>query len=135
MINSLRRQISALKESSGIGWGIIEQDYALSWVLFGISKVEKLKSSLVFKGGTALKKCYFGNYRFSQDLGFSVQGIYPRGDELLVLITEACQIASEATDSVEFLCKRYLEKAPILKSKKPLVFMLSCHGKGISSLL
>ena len=27
--------------------------------------------SLVFKGGTALKKCYFDNYRFSEDLDFS----------------------------------------------------------------
>ncbi len=107
---SLRRQISSLKESTGMGWGIIEQDYALSWLLFGISKVKKLKSSLVFKGGTALKKCYFGNYRFSQDLDFSVQGSYPHGEELLVLLGEACQIASETVDSIELICKRYPEK-------------------------
>ena len=107
---SLRRQISSLKESTGMGWSIIEQDYALSWLLFGISKVKKLKSSLVFKGGTALKKCYFGNYRFSQDLDFSVQGSYPQGDELLALLGEACRIASETVDSIEFICKRYPEK-------------------------
>ena len=50
---SLRKQIRDLRTSTGIGWDIIEQDYVLSWVLFGISRLEKLKSTLVFKGGTA----------------------------------------------------------------------------------
>ena len=71
---SLRKKIRDLRATTGIGWDVIEQDYVLSWVLYGISRVEKLKSTLVFKGGTALKKCYFGNYRFSQDLDFSVTG-------------------------------------------------------------
>src|SRR5690606_14318292 len=31
-----------------------------------------LKKALIFKGGTALKKCYFGNYRFSEDLDYTV---------------------------------------------------------------
>ena len=109
---SLRRQFSDLKATTGMGWDIIEQDYALSWVLFGISQVVRLKDSLIFKGGTALKKCYFGNYRFSQDLDFSVQDIYPRGNELLALIEESCQIASEASDTIEFQCRRYPEKKP-----------------------
>ena len=34
------------------------------WVIWTPS----LKENLIFKGGTALKKCYFGNYRFSEDL-------------------------------------------------------------------
>jgi len=45
----------------------IEKDYILSWILFGISKQEKLSSSIVFKGGTLLKKVYFDDYRFSED--------------------------------------------------------------------
>ncbi len=27
---------------------------------------------LAFKGGTALKRCYFGDYRFSEDLDFTL---------------------------------------------------------------
>ena len=27
---------------------------------------------LGFKGGTALKRCYFGDYRFSEDLDFTL---------------------------------------------------------------
>ncbi len=31
-----------------------------------------LREPLVFKGGTALKRCYFGDYRFSEDLDFTL---------------------------------------------------------------
>ena len=108
----LRRQIRDIRKSTGLGWGIIEQDYILSWVLFGISKMDKLKSTLVFKGGTALKKCYFGNYRFSQDLDFSVHGEYPRGKELFDLIVESCHLAAKNLDNIEFQCKKYPEQEP-----------------------
>jgi predicted nucleotidyltransferase component of viral defense system len=50
----------------------IEKDYILSWVLFGISKHEKLSRAIVFKGGTVLKKVYFEDYRFSEDLDFTL---------------------------------------------------------------
>lgn len=109
---SLRKRIRDTRAATGIGWDIIEQDYVLSWVLFGISRLEKLQETLVFKGGTALKKCYFGDYRFSQDLDFSVCGDYPRGDDLLELITRACTLASEAAEDLAFTCKRYPEKSP-----------------------
>ena len=48
----------------------VEKDYVLSWVLYGISKHPQL-SEWLFKGGTALKKCYFETYRFSEDLDFT----------------------------------------------------------------
>ena len=35
---------------------VIEKDYALSYVLAGIALQPELSNSLVFKGGTALKK-------------------------------------------------------------------------------
>jgi predicted nucleotidyltransferase component of viral defense system len=50
----------------------IEKDYILSWILFGISKHELLSKALVFKGGTVLKKVYFEDYRFSEDLDFTL---------------------------------------------------------------
>ena len=53
---------------------IIEKDYALSYVLAGIANQPVLKKTLVFKGGTALKKVYFGDYRFSEDLDFTSLG-------------------------------------------------------------
>jgi len=51
---------------------IIEKDYVLGWVLWGIASQFSLGDGLAFKGGTALKKCFFETYRFSEDLDFTV---------------------------------------------------------------
>jgi len=50
---------------------VLERDYCLAWFLVGLSR-SPLRNSLAFKGGTALKRCYFGGYRFSQDLDFTL---------------------------------------------------------------
>lgn len=50
----------------------IEKDYILSWILFGVSQHAKLSKAIVFKGGTVLKKIYFDDYRFSEDLDFTL---------------------------------------------------------------
>lgn len=50
----------------------VEKDYVLSWILFAISGNELLSKCLVFKGGTVLKKVYFEDYRFSEDLDFTL---------------------------------------------------------------
>jgi predicted nucleotidyltransferase component of viral defense system len=50
---------------------VLERDYCLAWFLIGLSQ-SKLKDLLIFKGGTALKRCHFGEYRFSEDLGFTL---------------------------------------------------------------
>jgi predicted nucleotidyltransferase component of viral defense system len=50
----------------------IEKDYILSWILQGLAQHEKLAKAIVFKGGTVLKKGYFEDYRFSEDLDFTL---------------------------------------------------------------
>lgn len=50
----------------------IEKDYILSWILQGIAQHEQLSKTIVFKGGTVLKKVYFEDYRFSEDLDFTL---------------------------------------------------------------
>ena len=50
----------------------IEKDYILSWILWGIANHEQLSKILIFKGGTVLKKVYFEDYRFSEDLDFTL---------------------------------------------------------------
>lgn len=51
---------------------VVEKDYALGWLLYGIGQHPALKKSWIFKGGTCLKKCYFETYRFSEDLDFTL---------------------------------------------------------------
>jgi uncharacterized protein len=73
-----QRNISLLanrlyKEHGGrrIPEAVLERDYCLAWFLAGLSQ-SNLKDLLIFKGGTALKRCHFGDYRFSEDLGFTL---------------------------------------------------------------
>ncbi len=67
---NLKARLQKQAQNRDIKWETVEQDYVLSWALKGISQIPMLKKNLVFKGGTALKKMYFGDYRFSQDLDF-----------------------------------------------------------------
>jgi predicted nucleotidyltransferase component of viral defense system len=48
----------------------IELDYVLGWFLCEMS-LHEIAQSLAFKGGTALRRCHFGEYRFSEDLDFT----------------------------------------------------------------
>jgi predicted nucleotidyltransferase component of viral defense system len=50
---------------------VLERDYCLAWFL-AILAQSPLKAVLAFKGGTALKRCYFEHYRFSEDLDFTL---------------------------------------------------------------
>jgi len=54
--------------------GTIEKDFAISCALLIISK-SRLKDPLVFKGGTAIRKVYRPEARFSEDIDFTVRSI------------------------------------------------------------
>jgi uncharacterized protein len=49
----------------------IELDYALGWFLSELAQ-HPFAQNLAFKGGTALRRCHIGEYRFSEDLDFSL---------------------------------------------------------------
>lgn len=53
---------------------VVSKDYALGWLLFGISK-SSIGDKLIFKGGTALSKVHFPEgWRLSEDLDFTLSG-------------------------------------------------------------
>lgn len=111
----LRKRLEEARKGIGITWEIIERDYVISWVLAGISDNEKLQNGLIFKGGTALKKCYFGKYRFSEDLDFTAKASAPRRDKLEKEIERSCELASELVQKfspLEIIAERYTEKEP-----------------------
>jgi uncharacterized protein len=62
-----------LKEQGGrrIPENILERDYCIAWFLVGLSR-STLRKKLAFKGGTALRRCHFSEYRFSEDLDFTL---------------------------------------------------------------
>ena len=114
MVKSAYSLISQAHKSTGIPWHVIERDYLLSWILAGISQVPALSDTLVFKGGTALRKCYFDDYRFSEDLDFTGLPTTPRGDNMENSIREACEIVQQRLlkEPVNIVCKRYKERRP-----------------------
>lgn len=65
-------EIQKKARTEGVRDQQIEKDYILSWILYGISKHEKLSESIIFKGGTVLKRVYFDDYRYSEDLDFTL---------------------------------------------------------------
>lgn len=50
----------------------IDKDWVLGHLLNAIYSFEDIKNNFIFKGGTCLKKCYFRDYRFSEDLDFTL---------------------------------------------------------------
>lgn len=65
-------EIQQKARTTGVRDQQIEKDYILSWILFGVAKHYQLSKAIVFKGGTVLKKIYFEDYRFSEDLDFTL---------------------------------------------------------------
>lgn len=81
----------------------IEKDYVLSWVLFGISQHPVLFESLIFKGGTVLKKCYFEDYRFSEDLDFTLINDGYKHEDLMAYFEEVfAWVKEEANITLQF---------------------------------
>lgn len=67
--NERRAIFTQVASEIGIRPDMIEKDYWVSWVLNKIFEHEKLKTILLFKGGTSLSKAFQAINRFSEDIG------------------------------------------------------------------
>lgn len=67
----LQKEIANLSQQYGVAKTVIDKDWVLGHFMSGIYSDEELKANLIFKGGTCLKKCWFPDYRFSEDLDFT----------------------------------------------------------------
>lgn len=63
-------ELKRLAAKEKVPLGILEKDYVLTVVLAIIAELP-LFNRMAFKGGTAIKKMYFPNARFSEDLDFT----------------------------------------------------------------
>jgi uncharacterized protein len=59
----------------------VEKDYIISWILLCLSR-SKLSKDFVFYGGTAIKRIYFDDHRFSEDIDLISNKIYHLNDIL-----------------------------------------------------
>ncbi|MCD4694715.1 MAG: nucleotidyl transferase AbiEii/AbiGii toxin family protein [Bacteroidales bacterium] len=65
-------EIVEIADKKGIKKEVIDKDWILSHFLNAIYTFTDIQENFVFKGGTCLKKCYFEDYRFSEDLDFTL---------------------------------------------------------------
>lgn len=74
----------------------------------GVAQHEQLSKTIVFKGGTVLKKIYFDDYRFSEDLDFTLlnneitnEQIFAWFKEIFEYVLEEANIHLEIIDNNE----------------------------------
>jgi predicted nucleotidyltransferase component of viral defense system len=73
----------------------MEKDYILSWILKGIAWREQLSKAIVFKGDTVLKKIYFEDYRFSEDLDFTLLNNEITNEQIFAWFNEVFEYMKE----------------------------------------
>lgn len=49
----------------------VEKDYIVLWILYAFARSGLRPEEWIFKGGTALRHCYYPGYRFSEDIDFT----------------------------------------------------------------
>jgi hypothetical protein len=115
-LGSLRSRLDKIRRSTpAINLRAYELDYVISFLLVGLMQVDELRQHIVFKGGTALRKCYFKDYRFSEDLDFSALKGTPTGSAMEMAIQAACNHAERVLleyEPAQFSMQRYPEKNP-----------------------
>jgi len=89
--------LRGIATEEGVPLGTIEKDFAISCALLAISK-SGLKGHLVFKGGTAIKKIYYPEARFSEDIDFTARSL----DEDKTINSLKELFIEKAVDSVSF---------------------------------
>jgi uncharacterized protein len=67
----ISQMLRVYAKKRGMRLDIVEKDYALNFLLAAIAETRGLGEQIVLKGGTALKKMYYRDYRFSEDLDYS----------------------------------------------------------------
>ena len=137
----LYKKLGQLRDKYGVSWDLLEQDYLLSWMLAGIAATPELRDMLIFKGGTALKKSYFGEYRFSQDLDFTTISPLPDDQVLSELIAGACvkamNLQSAHNELVSITWQLYTEKKPHPHNQKAFVVLgqFPWHGEPLTRIM
>lgn len=84
-------EIKELARSFGVPPTTIERDYAQNWLLASLHSIE-----MVLKGGTGIRKVYIENYRFSDDLDFTLLRAY-ESPSLISAIQDAIISARDAS--------------------------------------
>ena len=64
-------EVKGLSIDLGVPLSYVEKDYVMGWVLWAMYNNPAVAENLVLKGGNCLRKVYFADTRFSDDLDFT----------------------------------------------------------------
>lgn len=92
----LKKEIEKIAEAQGVLKSTVDKDWVLGHFINGIYAIPELREVLIFKGGTCLRKCYFPNYRFSEDLDFTC--INPKFVLTKGILNQLVQAVSDRTE-------------------------------------
>jgi len=67
-----QKELHDIAERLKIQASVLDKDWVLGHFLNAMFEIESIRNNFVFKGGTCLKKCYFNDYRYSEDLDFTL---------------------------------------------------------------
>lgn len=89
-----QREVQRLAYEREVPEQMIELDYVLTWLLGALAS-PKQSPHLIAKGGTTIKKVYFADWRYSEDLDFTCeQTLEPK--QLEDILTQVCQRVRDA---------------------------------------
>jgi predicted nucleotidyltransferase component of viral defense system len=67
-----QKEIIEYAHKHGVPKTTVDKDWLIGHYLNAMYSLNAISKNFIFKGGTCLKKCYFENFRFSQDLDFTL---------------------------------------------------------------
>lgn len=70
-------EINAMSTRLNVPIDTVEKDYIISWILLCLSR-SKLSQNFTFYGGTAIKRMYFEDHRFSEDIDLISEKSYSK---------------------------------------------------------
>ncbi len=90
-----RGAITQIADRDGVSAIVVERDYVLTHIVDSLARVDESRG-LVFKGGTALRLCFYEDFRYSADLDFSLEEL--ETPQALAVIRAVLRLAA---DSIE----------------------------------
>ncbi len=67
-----QKELIEIARVKNVSTSTIDKDWVLGHFLNAMYVQKDVKENFVFKGGTCLRKCFFEDYRFSEDLDFTL---------------------------------------------------------------
>lgn len=121
---TVHQLIRSVTQKTKVQQYIVEKDYALNYLLAAIASTDGLGDNLVLKGGTAIKKLYFADYRFSEDLDYSTRVVGP-----------VQQIDAAMETVVRSMSEMLNERGPFQVELEPLLLKQPHPGDQIACLV